>query len=281
MSRKQYAKQGIYMRYRPANLQEGFFPPLVAASQQTRNTDSLKVISTTNETTKDTKVSDVTKLNKELSDKQLTDTDTTQQVKFNLDASTDTVLSTVSKTTTVDRSVEKTMLDSRNILNNLVMCDINIDTATSIRDKLVIDRSKQLNLNVSQLVAVLGEDNLVENVVLSNIVNSIGDKTKRDCVQNVVNSVEAQNKLLSEQTNIKTGDTLEAGKSRTGAANVDVTRKTTMRAENESKSNFDLADAFKGLSNYVFGTEVEQEAKQTGQVTSTQNSPSTGWCSIL
>lgn len=283
MSRRCFARQGIYMpvsRQQTAVRMEPF--TFVSNTAQDRNTESIKAVTNTSDTNIDRTVIDKTDINKELRDKQVTDTDTQQDVRLRVDASTDTLLSTTSKTTSVDRSIEQTKLDSKNILTNLVACDINIEAAQGIRDKLIVDRSKQLNLNVSQLVGIIGSDNVVDNVVLSNIVNSIGDTTKRNCVQNVVNTVESQNKLLAEETNMRTGDALDAGSARAGAARVDTSRETDMRARNESQSAFSLKDVFSGVSNYLFGTETKQEAVQTGQITSTQEaSGSAAICIIL
>lgn len=284
MSRRHYNAQGIYMRYTPEHVtvqREGFYG-LADFNQQTRNTDSLKLSQQLNVTDINRDINDTTKLNKELRDTQVTDTDTSQDIKFKLNASTDTVLSTVNKTSLTDKSLENTIIDSKNILTNLMTCDISIDAAQSIHDKLIIDRSKQLNLNVSQLVGVIGNDNEVDDVVLSNIVSSIGDKTKRDCVQEVVNKVDAQNKLMAEEAEKKQGDTITAGKSATGAANVDTSRTNEMKADNTSKSAFDIADFFAGLANFGFVTESKQESEQTGQVTSRQEkSGNGGFCTIL
>lgn len=281
MSRRCYSRQGIYM---PVARQQVYMEPFtfVSNTAQDRNTETLKAASSKSDTNIDRTVIDKTDLNKEFRDTQQTETDISKQSKLKVNASTDTILSTTSRTTAIDRSIEQTKLDSKNILTNLVACDINIDAAQGIRDKLIIDRSKQLNLNVSQRVGIIGSDNVVDNVVLSNIVNSIGDTNKRNCVQNVINTVESQNKLLAEETNVSTGDNIEAGRARTGAADVGTISDTRMRAENTSKSAFSLKDVFSGVSNYLFGTETTQETAQKGEITSTQEaSGSAGFCTLL
>lgn len=281
MSQRCYSRQGIYMPVRPVRFVREPFA-LFSDVEQRRNTETIKGAVTRNVTDKDIEVTDTTNINRELRDRQETDTDLRQDVRVKMDASTETILSTTSKTETIDRSIEQTKLDSKNILTNLVACDINIEAAQGIRNKLIIDRSKQLNLNVSQIVGIIGDDNLVDNVVLSNIVNSIGDTTKRNCVQEVVNTVESQNKLLAQQNTARGGDTIGAGSSRTGAARIASERDTTMDARNESKSDFTLRDMFSGVTNYLFGTTATQETQQTGEITSSQEaSGSAAFCIIL
>lgn len=255
---------------------------LVNTEVNASSTETVTSNTTVNDT--NTKTNTYTSSNQQLtSNKQnLSNTKQVNQDTQNINNSSAQTISNLLSSTNLNQSQNLSDTKTGQAIKNLQNCGPNIsfDSASAIVNKinsLIIDKSIKSTTNAAQNILVEGEGNVLQDVALKAVINTVGPSISDSCISKAYNDLATTSTNTAVKTESTSGSTLAGTSAQSGNNN------TTAQSNNTSgTANLDTSkNSASGSSSQTTGTTTGVTDTSNQGTTVDNTGGGTDWTSYL